>query len=155
MRAWVMIPADPRIDALFAPWTRCGSPGCAVAVMEGGRVVHARGYGLADVEHGVPITPETVFHVASLSKQFTAFVVLTLAAEGTLGLDDDIRAHVREVPRFGRRITLRHLLHHTSGLRDHFTMMKLTGVRPMDEKSERDILTLVGRQTTLNFRPGD
>lgn len=145
---------DARIDALFAAWARPDSPGCAVAVLHDGAVVHSNAYGMADLEFDVPITPATVFHVASLSKQFTGFLTLLLAEDGKLGLDDDIRTHVPEVPKFGTRITLRHLLHHTSGLRDHFTMMKLSGVRPMDEKAERDILELVERQTTLNFRPG-
>lgn len=142
------------IDALFARWARPDSPGCMVAVSHGGSTVHARGYGMADLELGVPITPATIFHVASISKQITGFLVLLLAEEGRLRLDADIRTYVPEVPSFGARITLRHLLHHTSGLRDHFTLMKLAGVRPMDEKSESDIFALLARQKALNFRPG-
>ena len=146
---------DARIDALFNAYARPDSPGCAVAVLQDGHV-HARGYGMADLELGVPITPATVFHIASISKQFTAFLVHLLAHEGKLSLDDDIRRHVPEVPKLGAaRITLRHLLHHTSGLRDQNTMLKLAGWRPMDERTEGDILDLVRRQTTLNFRSGE
>lgn len=144
-----------RVDEIFAPWDRDDSPGCAVAVLHGGEVVHAKGYGMADLEHGVPITRATVFHAASLSKQFTGFATLLLAHGGKLSLDDDVRKHVGEVPDFGKRITLRHLVHHTSGLRDHFKLLMVGGWRPMDEKTEADILELVRRQRALNFRPGE
>ena len=145
---------DPRIEALFAQWRKQKGPGCVVAVRRDGRTIHERGYGVSDLELGVRITPATVFHIASLSKQFTGFLVLLLDAEGTLDLDDDIRTWVPEIPKGFPRITLRHLLHHTSGLRDHLTLMKLSGVRPMDERSEEDILRLLRRQRALNFRPG-
>ena len=124
--------------------------------MQNGDVIHSRGYGLADLEHGVPITPATVFHAASLSKQFTAFAVLALAANGRLSLDDDVRKHVPDaVPNFGARIRLRHLLHHTSGLRDQWRLLRLAGWRSMDEKTTRDVLEVVQRQRELNFQPGE
>lgn len=144
-----------RVDEIFALWNRPDSPGCAVAVLRDAEVVHARGYGMADLEHDVPITPATVFHAASVSKQFTGFAVLLLAAEGKLSLDDDIRLHVPEVPDFGARITLHHLLHHTSGLREQSVLLRLSGSRWVDLKSEADVLDLVGRQRALNFPPGD
>jgi CubicO group peptidase (beta-lactamase class C family) len=148
--------AIPKIDALVTPFVRGESPGCAVAVMQDGHVIHSRGYGLADLEHGVPITPTTVFHAASLSKQFTAFAVLALAADGRLSLDDDVRKHAPDaVPDFGARITLRHLLHHTSGLRDQWRLLRLAGWRAMDEKTTDDVLEFVQRQKDLNFRPGE
>jgi CubicO group peptidase (beta-lactamase class C family) len=143
------------VDGLFARWARPGSPGCSVAVSAGGRVAHARGYGLADLEHDVALSPGTSFHVASVSKQFTAFAVLLLEGEGRLSLDDDIRRHVPEVPTFGgARITLRHLLHHTSGLRDYLGMLRLGGFRPDDVITEADVLDVVARQEALNFPPG-
>jgi CubicO group peptidase (beta-lactamase class C family) len=144
-----------RVDALFEEWDHRNTPGCAVAVLYRGRTVHSRGYGKADLEFRVPIRPDTVFHVASLSKQITGYLVLLLADEGMLRLDADIREYLPWVPRFGARITLEQLMHHTSGLRDYFTLMKLSGVRPMDEKSARDVEGLIRRQTTLNFRPGE
>ncbi|MFT3775903.1 MAG: serine hydrolase domain-containing protein [Minicystis sp.] len=150
---------DPRalaVDRLFARWARPDSPGCAVAVSEDGRVLHARGYGMADLEHGIALSPGTSFHVASVSKQFTALAVLMLAHEGRLSLDDDVRRHVPEVPAFGgARITLRHLLHHTSGLRDQWSLLRLAGFRPEDVITDADVLDIVSRQQELNFAPGE
>lgn len=145
-----------KIDALVTPLIHGASPGCAVAVMQRGDVIHARGYGRADLEHGVLITPATVFHAASLSKQFTAFAVLALAADARLSLDDDVRKHAPDaVPDFGARITLRHLLQHTSGLRDQWRLLRLAGWRAMDEKTTDDVLEAVRRQRGLNFQPGE
>jgi CubicO group peptidase (beta-lactamase class C family) len=89
-------------DAIFAQWNRDASPGCAVMVLRDGQVVEARGYGQASLEYPSPITPQTVFHVASISKQFTVFAVLLLANEGRLSLDDDVRRHVPKMPDFGQ-----------------------------------------------------
>src|SRR5262245_6718696 len=114
----------PKVDRLFAAWDRKDSPGCAIAVVRDGRIVYERGYGMAAVEQNVPITPNTVFHVGSMAKQFTAFGALLLEAEGKLTLDDDVRKYVPEVPDFGDAITLRHLLHHTSGLREHHNLLQ-------------------------------
>src|SRR5713226_5902838 len=123
--------------------------------MRSGRIVHARGYGMADLEHNVPIRPETGLHVASLSKQFTAFAVLLLAAKGKLSLEDEVRKYVPEIPNFGAPIRLQHLLYHTSGLRDQSPLLQLAGWRPMDERTEDDVLNLVRRQRELNFQPGE
>ncbi len=143
-----------RIDSLFATYTAPGSPGCAVGVMRDGTLLFAKGYGASDLQHGVPITPASVFHVASISKQFAAFSILLLERDGKLSLDDDIRRYLPEVPDFGQRITIRHLIHHTSGLRDQWSLLSLGGWRADDPKSEADILWLVGRQRALNFTPG-
>jgi CubicO group peptidase (beta-lactamase class C family) len=153
----VVAPRDPRsvaVDALFAPWTTPGSPGCAVAVVSAGQVVHASGYGLADVEHDAPITPDTVFHSASLAKQFTAYAAHLLAARGRLGLDDDVRRYVPELPDYGHPITIRHLLHHTSGLRDQWNLLHLAGFRGDDVITAADALAMAARQKALNFPPG-
>lgn len=144
-----------RIDQLLAPWSRPGSPGAAVAVMRDGEILHERGYGLANLEYDVPVTPQTVFHVASMSKQFTAFAIAVLADEGTLSLDDDIRNHLPEVPDFGKTITIRHLLHHTSGLREQFELLALAGWTLDDATTDDLILRLVARQRELNFDPGE
>ena len=150
-----MPPATVRaIDAVFAAYDSRESPGCAAAVVRDGRVVFEKGYGMADLQHGVPITPGSIFHVASISKQFTAMSIVLLAREGKLGLDDDIRTHLPEVPDLGHTITIRHLIHHTSGLRDQWQLLSLSGWRADDPKSEDDILWLVSRQRALNFVPG-
>ena len=144
-----------RIDAIFAPWAGTDGPGCAVSVMEGGDVVLANGYGAANLEYGIPITPASVFHVASVSKQFTALAVALLADEGRLSWDDDIRRHVPELPDYGVPITLRHLAQHTSGVRDQWSLLQMAGWRwGGDVITQGDVLDLLTRQTALHFRPG-
>lgn len=143
------------VDALFAKWARNDSPGCAVAVFQNGKIIHQRGYGMADLENGVAITPETVFNIASISKQFTVFLILLLAQAGLLSLDDDVRRHVPELPDFGKTITVRHLIHHTSGLREDWSMLTLAGWRSEDVITRDDVFGLIRRQKELNFAPGE
>jgi len=100
--------ANKQVDQVFAKWDSTTSPGCALSVIKDGEIVYKRGYGMADLDHDVPITSETVFHVASISKQFTAAAILLLAQEGKLSLDDDVRKYITELPDFGARITIRH-----------------------------------------------
>lgn len=142
------------VDRLFARWNRPGSPGAGVGVVRNGRVAYAAGYGSAHLEWGSPITSSTVFHVASLSKQFTAFAVALLAERGALSLDDDVRQYLPWVPDFGSPITLGHLLYHTSGLRDQWTLLRMAGRRLDDVITQEDVLQLVRRQKELNFQPG-
>lgn len=143
------------VDQLFAQWNRPDSPGCAVAVMKDGRILYERGYGIADLDHDVKITPATVFHVGSISKQFTAAALLMLVQDGKISLDDPIRKYVPEVPDFGRPITLRELLHHTSGLRDWEELLVFDGWRIYgDVVTEGDVLDIVSRQKDLNFPSG-
>jgi CubicO group peptidase (beta-lactamase class C family) len=118
-----------RVDKVFEKWNSTSSPGCALSVMKDGQIVYKRGYGMADLDHDIPITPETVFHVASISKQFTAAAILLLAQEGKLSLDDDVHKYIKELPDFGVKITIGHLLHHTSGLRDQWELLDLAGWR--------------------------
>ena len=147
--------AAARIDAIFAPWAAPDAPGCAVSVMEGSDVVLAKGYGSANLEYDVPITPASVFHVASVSKQFTALAVALLAGEGRLSWDDDIRRHVPELPDYGVPITLRHLAQHTSGIRDQWSLLQMAGWRwGGDVITQEDVLDLLTRQAALHFRPG-
>lgn len=143
-----------RIDSVFAAYDNRTSPGCAVAVVRDSKTVFEKGYGMSDFQHAVPITPTSIFHVASISKQFTAMAIVLLAQDGKLSLDDDIRKHLPEVPDFGRLITIRHLIHHTSGLRDQWSLLAMSGWRPDDPKSQADILWLVSKQRALNFDPG-
>jgi CubicO group peptidase (beta-lactamase class C family) len=150
-------PLEPaeRIDRLMAPWADADSPGAAIAVVRDGAVVFKRGYGSAQLEYGIPITPATVFHVASVSKQFTAFAVVLLARQGKLSLDDDIRKYVPEVPDLGKKITLRHLIHHTGGLREAGRLLSLAGWRLDDAATLEDVLSVLARQRELNFDPGE
>ena len=144
----------PRIDALFSEYDAWDRPGMAVAVVRDGELIYARGYGCANLEYDIPITPATVFHVASVSKQFTCFAVLLLADDGKLSLDDDVRKYVPDVPDFGQTITLRHLMNHNSGLRDQWALLALAGWRLDDVITRDHIMKLVRRQRELNFPPG-
>ncbi len=143
------------VDSIFAPMSSTQGPGCAVGVTQNGVLTLARGYGMADLEHDAPITPDTRFYLASVSKQFTAMAVVLLAQDHRLSLDDSLRKWVPEVPSFATAITLRQLLHHTSGLRDYFTLLAVTGWPSDGPLTEQQFLSLVGRQKNLNFQPGD
>jgi CubicO group peptidase (beta-lactamase class C family) len=151
---------DPRIDKVFKDWKRKDAPGMAVAVKHNGEIIHARGYGMANLDHDIPIKPDTVFHCASLAKQFTAMSILLLAAQKENGrpvinLDDDAGKHVREMRQLPK-ISIRQLLHHTSGIRDMLIQLVLAGWRWGDDAITRDdVLGLVSRMKTLNFRPGE
>ncbi len=143
----------PEVDAVFAAYGD-QTPGCALGVIRDGEFVYRRGYGMASLEHSVPITADTVFRTGSVSKQFTAMVILLLAEEGRLSLDDPVRRWVPELRDFGDRIAIRQLMHHTSGIRDYLTLMALAGYREADYYSADDLLAMLSRQRDLNFRPG-
>ncbi|HUX08624.1 MAG TPA: serine hydrolase domain-containing protein [Acidobacteriota bacterium] len=144
-----------KVDELFAQWNKPESPGAAVGVLKDGEVVFIKGYGCANLEYGVPISPATVFDLASVSKQFCALAIMMLADENKLSLDDDIHKYIPEVPDFGRTITIRHLLHHTSGLRDWPATLGIGGWRMDDVIAFEQILKMVRHQQSLNFDPGD
>jgi CubicO group peptidase (beta-lactamase class C family) len=145
---------EPRIDSIFAAFSRDESPGCAVAAARNGERLFAAGYGSASLEHHVPISPRTRFYAASVSKQFTAYAVALLVAQGRLSLDDDVRRWLPEVPDLDARITVRHLVHHTSGLRDYFGLLAIAGWPSDGPITEAQFLDLVSRQRALNFTPG-
>ena len=146
---------EGKVDQLFAPWDRPGSPGAAVAVVQNGSILFSKGYGSANLEYDIPNGPSTVFHIASVSKQVTAFAIAILADQGKLSLDDDIRKYLPEIPDFGEKITIRHLVHHTSGLRDQWNLLALAGWRLDDVITKEQILKLMSRQQALNFKPGE
>ncbi|MEP0843302.1 MAG: serine hydrolase [Phycisphaerae bacterium] len=143
------------VDRIFAEWDKPDSPGCALAIVRNGGVIYQRGYGMANLEHGVPITPATLFHVASVSKQFTALAVLMLAAEGRLSLEDEVRTFVPEMAGLSRPVRIRHLMHHTSGMRDQWELLQYAGWRNEDVVLQDDVLKLIFRQRDLNFEPGE
>ncbi len=143
-----------RVDSIFAEWNASGRPGASVAVLKDGEIVLERGYGSAQLEYEIPITPSTVFHVASVTKQFTAAGIVLLAQRGALSLEDDIRAHLPELPDLGRPVTVRQLIHHTSGIRDQWELLTMAGWRMDDVITKEHILRMMGRQRELNFEPG-
>jgi CubicO group peptidase (beta-lactamase class C family) len=145
---------EAKVDALFQKMDTTISPGCALSVIRDHKIVYERGYGMADLDHNIPITPTTVFHVASMSKQFTAASILLLAQEGKLSLDDPVGKYIPELPDFGTPITIRDLLHHTSGLRDQWDLLQLSGWRyGSDLITDADVLYVVSHQRDLNFPP--
>ena len=110
---------------------------------------------MASLEHDVPITPETVFYAGSVSKQFTAMAAALAIQQGKLAYDDSIRKYLPELPAYADAIKVRHLLHHTSGLRDYNTLLSIAGRRDEDAWDNRVVLQMTARQTQLNFKPGD
>ena len=157
LRAADALPADRKaqVDALFAAYDRSDAPGCALGIFQDGRIAYARGYGMANLELGVANSPQTVFDIGSLGKQFTAFSILLLARDGKLSLDDDIRKFLPEIPDFGPRVTIRHLLHHTGGLRDYIGLLGLEGLGDDDVTTEQEALDALARQKSPLFAPGE
>jgi CubicO group peptidase (beta-lactamase class C family) len=145
---------EVKVNKIFEPWSKPDIPGAAVAIVQDGQPLLVKGYGCADLEHNTAITPKTLFNAASLAKQFTAFAVLMLEAKGKLSLDDDVHTYLPEFPDFGHKITVRHLLYHTSGLRDWGGLMLMSGNRMDDVFTSHSILKLILRQKELNFEPG-
>ena len=145
-----------QIDRIFERWDRGGTPGCAVGVSERGSVVLTRGYGMANLEYGVRIKPETIFESGSVAKQFTSAAIALLAIDGKLSRQDPVRKFVPELPDFGVPITIQHFLNHTSGLRSQWPMLSLAGRPPgLAVHTVDEILELVSGYTELNFKPGD
>ena len=145
---------EATVDQLFAEWDKPDSPGAALAVTRDSKIIYKHGYGTANLEYDIPITPTIIFDIASVSKQFAAFAITTLAHEGKFSLGDDIRVHLPDLPDFGNTITIRHLLHHTSGLRDWVQSLVIAGVTMEDVISFKHILKMVQHQKALNFEPG-
>jgi len=151
------VPGDlrARIDTIFARWDSSDTPGCSVGLSDRDRIVLERAYGMADLEHNAANRPDTIFEAGSVSKQFTAAAVLLLAQEGKLSLDDQARKYVPELPDYGVSLTIRHLLLHTSGLRDWGNIVAMAGwPRWTREYTHANVLDILRRQHALNFEPG-
>lgn len=149
-----MDPISQKVDELFASWDKTTSPGCALAVIKDGEIIYKRGYGMANLELGVTIRPEMIFDIGSTSKQFTALSILMLARRGQLALDDDISKYLPEIRKYDDVVTIRHMLHHISGMRDYLTLMVLAGMPFENDYQEDEVVELIARQKALNFKPG-
>src|SRR3989442_3412059 len=147
-------PTSAAIDSVFSRYDHTGTPGCALGVFRDGRMVYQRGYGMADLNQGIAITPRTVFYLASTSKQFTAMSIALLAEQGKVRLDDPVRKYVPELPPYADSITIRNLIHHTSGIRDYLNLWALSGRSFADEIPEEVALDLIARQRAPDFPPG-
>jgi CubicO group peptidase (beta-lactamase class C family) len=146
--------AAAAVDEVFADVAKPGSPGCGVAVARDGKLLYARGYGLANIEQNVPLTPDSAFDIGSTSKQFSAASILLLEKQGKLSLNDDVRKYISELPDYGKKITILNLLNHTSGLRDYLALFELAGVNIDSVTTDEEALALITRQKALNFDPG-
>ena len=141
------------VDSVFIQYDRTDSPGCALGIYRDGRIIYARGYGMANLELGIAISPKSFFDIGSTSKQFTAFAIGLLERDGKLSLDDPIRKHIPELGAYADNIKLGDLVHHTSGLRDYLTLMSLAGYGFDDVTDDQDALRLIARQKAANFPP--
>ena len=144
-----------KIDNLFSYWNSPNSPGCAIGIVRNDSLIYTKGYGMANLEYGIPISPETIFHMASVSKQFTAYSIVLLAQQGKLQLDDDIHKYLTWFPDLKQKITIRHLLNHTSGIRDQWQLLAIAGTRIDDVITQEQIIKVLGKQQALNFKPGE
>jgi len=143
-----------RIDNIFAAYSVPGSPGCTVGVVRNDSLIFAKGYGLANLEYNQPNTPATIYHMASISKQFTAYAIVLLAKQGRLQLDDDVHKYLPWFTIPGKKITIRQLLNHTSGVRDQWQMLAIAGTRLDDVITQNQVIKILSNQRALNFEPG-
>ena len=145
-----------QVDELFAEWDGEISPGAVVGIFMDGRIIYSKGYGVANLDYDIPITPQSVLRIGSISKQFIAMCIAMLAEQGKLSFDDDIRTYLPEMPDYGNQVTIRHLLHHTSGIREYLALVNLIG-KPEGSVfgyTTRELVELLSRQQRLNFEPG-
>lgn len=143
-----------RTDKIFAQWNKPDSPGCVCGVMQKGRTLYVKGFGSADLEHQVPLAPDSVFYIASTSKQFTAASIALLSLDGKLGLKDDVRKYLPEIRDYGTPISVEQLVFHTSGMRDYLELRAIGGWADYDKLNNDMAIALIARQKALNFTPG-
>ncbi len=145
---------EQAIDQIFTKCNRTDRPGCALAIVQEGQIIYKKGYGMADLERGVPITPSTVFYAGSISKQFVAACVLLLVEEGQIALDEPVQRYLPDFPRYQATITVRHLVHHTSGIRDYFGLLEEAGLNYLNQIPTAQVYDLIKATDSLDFDPG-
>src|SRR5215207_1122191 len=143
-----------KVDAYLSQWDKNDMPGVAIGVVKDGKLVYKRGLGMANLDYDVPNTTTTLFNVASVSKAFTAASVVLLSQQGKLSLDDDIRKYLPEIPQYAATITIRHLLHHISGIREYQALVRFAGLGTDNDYDEKFILKILARQKNISFKPG-
>lgn len=149
------ITESTEIDKIFAKWDNPDSPGASIGIIKDGKLVFARGYGMANLEHDIPNSPQSVFRIGSTSKQFTAASIILLAQKGKLSLDDSLEKYFPEFPNYAKQITITQLLNHTSGIRDYLSLAYLAGMGDDDFYTDKEILTWLTNQQHTNFKPGE
>ncbi|RZS93821.1 serine hydrolase domain-containing protein [Aquimarina brevivitae] len=155
VRAQLSTTQQTSIDAIFAPWNRTKVPGAAVGIIKDSQLIFAKGYGAANLDYDIPNSPQTVFRIASTSKQFTAACIVLLAQQNKLSLEDKLIKYFPDFPDYANTITIRHLLNHTSGIRDYLTLANLAGFKDEDHYTDKTIYNWLSRQQALNFTPGE
>lgn len=148
-------PSAAEVDAVFADYDHTTSPGCSLGVIRNGELIYTRGYGMANLEYGIALSPSSVFRTASVGKQFTAMAIAILDQQGVVSLDDPLSRFIPEFPSWAEEISIRHLVHHTSGIRDYLTLAWLAGMGDEAHYTDEYALDLLSRQEQLNFSPGD
>lgn len=143
------------IDRIFSEWNQSQNPGAAISIVKDGQVIFSKGYGSANLELEHPILPSTVFYIGSVSKQFVSFCILLLEEQGKLQLDDRIQKYLPDFPEYESPLTIRHFIHHTSGVRDYLSLLALKNRSYLDHIEEEEVYELIKQQKTLNFKPGE
>ena len=144
-----------KVDAVFVAYDKPDSPGCALGVIKDGKLIYTRGYGRANLEHNIANGSQIVYDIGSTSKQFAAASIVLLAQQGKLSIDDEVRKYITELPMYQKPLTIRHMLNHTSGLRDYLTLFGLSGVDFDSTTGDKEALNIIVRQKQLNFAPGE
>ena len=153
--AFGQIEENSAVDNIFTEWNKPNVPGCAIGIIQNGELIYAQGYGTGDLEHDIALGPSSVFYLGSVSKQFVTFSILLLEEKGKLDLDDEIQKFLPDFPEYESPLTIRHFIHHTSGVRDYLTLMYLMGRNYLDHIEEDEVYEIIKRQSALNFSPGE
>jgi len=143
-----------QVDNLFQQWDRSDSPGCSIGIIQDGNLIYKRGYGVENLDSKIPLTATTLFDVCSIGKQFTAACIALLIQKGNISLNDDVRSYLPEMPQYETKITISHLVHHTSGLRDYIDLSRLAGNDFTTHFGQKDAIEIILNQPKLNFEPG-
>jgi CubicO group peptidase (beta-lactamase class C family) len=153
--SFAQIKESQAIDSIFSEWTKPNTPGCALGIIKNGELIYSKGYGLANMEYDIPNSASSVFRIGSTSKQFTAACIILLAENGKLSLDDTLNNYFPDFPEYANKINIRHLLNHTSGIRDYLQLAYLKGFEDDDFYVDDNIMEWLVNQTDLNFAPGE
>lgn len=153
--SYAQVKNQANIDELFAEWSLPNTPGASLGIIKDGVLIYAKGYGLANMEYDIPNASNSVFRIGSTSKQFTAACIVLLAEQGKLNLDNSLNQYFPDFPEYAKRITVKHLLNHTSGIRDYLMIASLKGYSEDTYYEDNDIMQWLVRQTDLNFQPGE
>ena len=155
VKAQKSIPQQASIDSIFSRWDSQDSPGGTVGIIKEGKFVYTQGYGSANLDYNLPNTPQSVFRIASTSKQFTAACIVLLSQQGKLSLDDKLIKFFPDFPDYANEITIQNLLNHTSGIRDYLSLARLSGFEDEDYYTDKTVKKWLTNQEELNFNPGD